>query len=81
MRLTRPFLRRFALCCGLSMMAATTDLGATSFTNMKVTSENNQSVVELPMSMITSGKQPRLRRLHLVRPDLIPYPLQSEFVC
>jgi hypothetical protein len=27
------------------------------------------------------GLQVRLRRLHLVRPDLIPYPIEVEVVC
>jgi hypothetical protein len=35
-------------------------------------------------SLGSSNDQPlevRLRRLHLVRPDLIPYPLDIEVVC
>ena len=30
---------------------------------------------------VAYGLEVRLRRLHLVRPDLIPYPIEVEVVC
>jgi hypothetical protein len=30
---------------------------------------------------VATNPPPRLRRLHLVRPDLIYYPLPSEYLC
>ena len=47
------------------------------------------SLKQLPSTILSTGESPiarinpevRLRKLHLVRPDLIPYPIMYEVYC
>lgn len=38
-------------------------------------------LVDAAESVANSKGEPRLRKLHLVRPDLIPYPIAFEVYC
>ena len=39
------------------------------------------SVRQIPLDELARREQVRLRKLHLVRPDLIPYPISFEVYC
>ncbi|HEX2972122.1 MAG TPA: hypothetical protein VHP11_07305, partial [Tepidisphaeraceae bacterium] len=59
----------------LCLLTAVTGLGSTSISpaSVSVDTERDSTVSALP--------QVRLRKLHLVRPDLIPYPIVYEAIC
>ncbi|HEX4052982.1 MAG TPA: hypothetical protein VHX86_01830 [Tepidisphaeraceae bacterium] len=40
-----------------------------------------QSSAQAPVQLSYRLMEVRLRRLHLARPDLIPYPIAYEFIC
>lgn len=68
--------RRFAratviTAAGLLLAATTAPVGSSS--------DGNAAVGESPSAAV--ARQTRLRKLHLVRPDLIPYPIAFEVCC
>jgi hypothetical protein len=64
----RPFARLAVLSAGLALTAPLP----------RVTPAANQATGD----QMTSGRpEVRLRKLHLVRPDLIPYPIAYEIYC
>lgn len=64
----RPFARLAVLSAGLALVAP---LPRTTPAAVPATSQS-----------LTSGRpEVRLRKLHLVRPDLIPYPIAYEIYC
>ncbi len=42
---------------------------------------NGPATVPAPIDSTARFEQVRLRKLHLVRPDLIPYPISFEVYC
>jgi hypothetical protein len=61
------------LCAFAATSAVSGDNGANS---------NSQNLVANKPQIATGGIiEVRIRRLHLVRPDLIPYPIAYEIVC
>lgn len=68
-------IRRFTL---LTLIVATTAItlrGDSQSISATTTSDNGELIAAQPNYGI------RLRKLHLVRPDLIPYPLSLEVYC
>ena len=73
------FLR--GLVCVATVTAVTFGgLGAGASVPAGIPAENAGSSVEAP-HLETAASVVRLRKLHLVRPDLIPYPIAYEVCC
>ena len=68
--------RTFRFC---SLLLAAGLLSSTLSTDTRPTSLTNPRVGEQPSAKLSP--EVRLRKLHLVRPDLIPYPIQLEVYC
>jgi hypothetical protein len=54
-------------------------LSSTLSTDTRPASQTNPVTGEQPAAKLSP--EVRLRKLHLVRPDLIPYPIQLEVYC
>jgi hypothetical protein len=71
-------LRLLLLACATSLIAPLAAHAAISpavnHTAARIAPANSPMLATFPLEV-------RLRKLHLVRPDLIPYPIEMEVVC
>ena len=56
-------------------------LAAAAFTATAAPQQPAAEAIAAPEAVTSSFKEVRIRKLHLVRPDLIPYPLAYEVLC
>jgi len=61
-----------ALVCTLSVLVAATG-------DKRISSHSAQ--IQPAKTQVAAILEVRIRRLHLVRPDLIPYPIAYEIIC
>ena len=68
-------MRRLAFAALIAAFCALLNCGQPQDAAASVESE------DLPLSIVKLPPEVRLRKLHLVRPDLIPYPIAFEVYC
>jgi hypothetical protein len=70
------------LVCALTMPASYhRPVSAGSLTSAQLTAVQHPAAVEAPVAASGFLMEVRLRRLHIVRPDLILFPLDYQVIC